>query len=108
MSRGLGKLQRGIVELLHGRISPRVCTDVDPTKGMIAAELVAELVASGALSDATDHEFQMASVRRACWGLVDRGLARSSLTTGADGRGSRIWFAPAAASTRTERARGKR
>lgn len=85
MSRGPGKLQRAIVDLLGGKRPLAQFGSSGPKSAVLTtSELLEELVAAEVLPDVNDaREFQLASVRRACAGLVERGVLEGEYATDA-------------------------
>ena len=71
MSKGLGKLQRVIFDLLSGSRKGQVYSS---SSALDTSELLDELVAAGFISDGMPRMQQMASVLRACRGLVKRDM----------------------------------
>jgi len=82
MSRGLGRLQRGIVDLLTGKLRGKVYANL--RDGLDTRELAEELQAHGLLSDAAPHKQVMGATLRACRSLVTRGLVSGVWVTNGD------------------------
>ena len=81
MSRGLGKLQRDILGLLRGEIPAKVYGSM--FTGAITRELLDEIRERGHLQ-ALDNKAAASAIRRACDGLVRRGLIDGEWTNDCD------------------------
>lgn len=75
MSRGLSRLQRGIYDLLAGKRRGLVYGSGGP---LTTSELVEELIEAGLLADDIPQEQATFTVRRSCYGLVQRGLLKGA------------------------------
>ncbi len=71
MSKGLGKIQRVIYDLLSG---DRMGLVYKNTSGLDTSELLNELLEAEFISNEMPRKQQMATVVRACGGLARRGL----------------------------------
>lgn len=85
MSKGLGKLQRVIFDLLSGKRKGQVYSS--SSAGLCTSELLEELLEAGFVSDGMPRMQQMASVLRACRGLVNRGMISGKYTPDCDNPG---------------------
>ena len=72
MSKGLGKIQRVILDLLSGDLAGQVYKTA--SSGLDTGELLDELIEAGFISGEMPRKQQMATVLRACAGLVTREL----------------------------------
>ena len=76
MSKGLGKLQQAIVELLDGTLERQVVSGA----ALCTNELLEELQARGLVKEDIPRKIAMFAVRRACHSLLDRGILEGEYT----------------------------
>ena len=85
MSKGLGKTQRVIHDLLSGARSGQVYSSC--SNGLDTKELLEELAEAEFISEGMPRKQQMATVVRACRGLVQRGLVSGKYVPDGDNAG---------------------
>jgi hypothetical protein len=71
MSRGLSRLQRGILGLLAGEMRPQV---FGSSAALDTGELLEEMIAHDLISEEMPHKQALFTIRRACLSLARRGF----------------------------------